>query len=175
MLIILKYEREVEVKNSCNDMCPYQAQTILGTVADLEATLILLLLPQLLLSDTRSIYFFNDFWFEYPFRTYPFAASWFGTTSSGDPDEDSAYVMRLRRNPDDDQLRPADLEHHSVSRPSDRKCEHNPMRLMGILVVCLMVVSVVFSVSVVLRDPPSNGVRATEETKFLQLNPNKGT
>lgn len=47
------------------------------------------------------------------------------------------------------------------------------MRLMGILVVCLMVVSVLFSVSVVLRDPPSDGVWASEETKFFQVNPRK--
>lgn len=90
-------------------------------------------------------------------------------------------MMRLRRNidgdddDDDDQVRPLDPEHHTVSRPLDRKCEQNPMRLMGILVVCLMVVSVLFSVSVVLRDPPSDGVGAIEEAKFLQVNPRKGT
>lgn len=84
-------------------------------------------------------------------------------------------MMRLRRNTDDEQLRLSDPEHHTVSRPLDRECEQNPMRLMGILVVCLMVVSVLFSVSVVLRDPPSDGVWASEETKFLQVNPRKGT
>ena len=84
--------------------------------------------------------------------------------------------MRLRRNTDDDdQLKQLDPEHQTVSRPLDRKCEQNPMRLMGILVVCLMVVSVLFSLSTVLRDPPSDGVSAIEEAKFLQLNPRKGT
>lgn len=99
-------------------------------------------------------------------------------TSEQRPDEDCPEMMRLRRNiddDDDDQVRPLDPEHHTVSRPLDRKCEQNPMRLMGILVVCLMVVSVLFSVSVVLRDPPSDGVGAIEEAKFLQVNPRKGT
>ncbi|KAI6683147.1 hypothetical protein NL676_029060 [Syzygium grande] len=42
----------------------------------------------------------------------------------------------------------------------DKRPGYGPMRVMGVFVVCLMATSVVFSLSVVLRDPPTNGVPA---------------
>lgn len=48
----------------------------------------------------------------------------------------------------------------TLPRDPDKRPGYGPMRVMGVLVVCLMATSVVFSLSVVLRDPPTNGVPA---------------
>lgn len=86
-------------------------------------------------------------------------------------------MKRLKKNPDDDDdlARHPDSDTHTVLVDPDRKLGSNPMRLMAIIVVCLMVVSVLFSVSVVLNDPPSDSIRESSEKRFLELEPSKGT
>lgn len=84
-------------------------------------------------------------------------------------------MKRLRRN-SEDPSKPSDPGIPSLySRDLDRKCGNSSMRLMGVFVVCLMVISVVFSVCVVLRDPPSDGVWAFAEARVLEDNPKTGT
>lgn len=53
--------------------------------------------------------------------------------------------------------------------------EFNSMRMMGLAVVTLMLVSVLFSVSVVLRDPPDDGVWEANEAKSFEVKSRKGT
>lgn len=80
--------------------------------------------------------------------------------------------VTVKRN-SDDPSKYSDLRNNNglfYSRDVDRKCGH--IRMMGIFVACLMVLSVVFSVSVVLRDPPSDGLWAFAEARVLQINPN---
>jgi xyloglucan fucosyltransferase len=86
-------------------------------------------------------------------------------------------MKRLKKNPDDDDdlARHPDSDIHTVLVDPDRKLGSNPMRLMGIIVVCLMVVSVLFSVSVVLSDPPSDSIREPSEKRVLEVKPSKGT
>jgi xyloglucan fucosyltransferase len=87
-------------------------------------------------------------------------------------------MKRLKKNQDDDNdiARPQNSESHILLRDPDRKSGPNPMKLMGILVVCLMVISVLFSVSVVLKDPPSDNVwKASSETSFVHVGTKKGT
>lgn len=87
-------------------------------------------------------------------------------------------MKRLKKNQDDDNdiARPQNSETHIFLRDPDRKSGPNPMKLMGILVVCLMVISVLFSVSVVLKDPPSDNVwKASSETRFVHVGTKKGT
>lgn len=87
-------------------------------------------------------------------------------------------MKRLKKNQDDDNdiARPQNSESHILLRDPDRKSGPNPMKLMGILVVCLMVISVLFSVSVVLKDPPSDNVwKASSETSFVHVGTKKGS
>lgn len=87
-------------------------------------------------------------------------------------------MKRLKKNQDDDNdiARPQNSETHIFLRDPDRKSGPNPMKLMGILVVCLMVISVLFSVSVVLKDPPSDNVwKASSETRFVHVGTKKGS
>ena len=65
---------------------------------------------------------------------------------------------RFSNNHDDVAVKFSDLDNQSLMTDQDIKCGINLMRLMGIFVVCLILLSVLFSVSVVLRDPPSDGV-----------------
>ncbi|OMO52876.1 Xyloglucan fucosyltransferase [Corchorus olitorius] len=79
-------------------------------------------------------------------------------------------MKRFRRNPDEnDPGTNPDVEGEGLFlRDQERKCGLSSMRLMGFLVVALMVFSVVFSVSVVLKDPPSDGVlESGKEIRFL--------
>lgn len=88
-------------------------------------------------------------------------------------------MKRFKKNLDDDndnhsEKRP-DSDIHSFLVDPDRKSGYNPMRLMGITVVCLMVISVLFSASVILKDPPSDGIREASQTRVLQVGSEKGT
>lgn len=84
-------------------------------------------------------------------------------------------MKRFKKNPsDDDTEKLPDFDTHTVPRDPDMKLGLSFMRAMGILVVCLMVFSVLFSVSVVLKDPPSDGVLEASETRVIQLGVNKG-
>ncbi|XP_018850888.1 galactoside 2-alpha-L-fucosyltransferase-like [Juglans regia] len=88
-------------------------------------------------------------------------------------------MKRFKKNLDDDngnhsEKRP-DSDIHSFLVDPDRKSGYNPMRLMGITVVCLMVISVLFSASVILKDPPSDGIREASQTRVLQVGSEKGS
>ncbi|KAK8618142.1 hypothetical protein V6N13_116013 [Hibiscus sabdariffa] len=82
-------------------------------------------------------------------------------------------MKRLRRNPDesDPETNPdPDGETSFLKDQQERKCGLSSMRLMGFVVVALMLVSVVFSVSVVLHDPPSDGVlESAKDVRFLDV------
>ena len=87
-------------------------------------------------------------------------------------------MKRVKKTPDDDDDDLAshpDSDTHTVLVDPDRKLGSNPMRLMGIIVVCLMVVSVLFSVSVVLSDLPSDSIWELSEKRVLEVKPRKGT
>lgn len=55
------------------------------------------------------------------------------------------------------------------------KCGLNPMKLMGVFVVCLMGISVLFSAVVILRDSTSDTVWAVAETRLLDFDASNGT
>lgn len=86
-------------------------------------------------------------------------------------------MKRLKKNPDDDNdlARHPDSDTHIFLVDPDRKLGSNPMRLMGIIVACLIVVSVLFSVSVVLSDPPSDRIWEPSGKRVLEVEPRKGT
>ncbi|KAF5477066.1 hypothetical protein F2P56_003745, partial [Juglans regia] len=95
------------------------------------------------------------------------------------PDGSFTSMKRFKKNLDDDngnhsEKRP-DSDIHSFLVDPDRKSGYNPMRLMGITVVCLMVISVLFSASVILKDPPSDGIREASQTRVLQVGSEKGS
>ncbi|EXB44705.1 Galactoside 2-alpha-L-fucosyltransferase [Morus notabilis] len=84
-------------------------------------------------------------------------------------------MKRFKRNPEDlfnNKLSGFDAQ-QTVPRDSEKKLSLRLMRTMGIFVVCLMVFSVLFSVSVVLKDPPSDAVLDASGDRFVQLERNK--
>lgn len=88
-------------------------------------------------------------------------------------------MKRFKKNLDHDnhnysEKRP-DSDMHSLLVDPEGKSGYNPIRLMGIAVVCLMVISVLFSASVILKDPPSDGIREAMQTRVLQMGSEKGT
>ncbi|KAM7471425.1 hypothetical protein LguiA_009608 [Lonicera macranthoides] len=90
------------------------------------------------------------------------------------PDENLVDMKRLNRNSNDPpkQLDSAPGD-EMVSRGPDTKCGSNPMKLMGIFVVCLMGLSVLFSFSVILRDSSSSSdsIWGGAEARFLEMKP----
>ncbi|KAJ7978448.1 galactoside 2-alpha-L-fucosyltransferase-like [Quillaja saponaria] len=78
-------------------------------------------------------------------------------------------LKRFKNGPDDDPEKLSDFDSHGVLRDTYSICELNSMRLMGVFVVCLMVLSVLFSVSLVLRGPPSNGVSEVPEARVFEV------
>lgn len=62
----------------------------------------------------------------------------------------------------------------AVSWSPERKCGLNLLKLMGVFLVLVMGFSVLFSVSVVLRDPPSDGLWTVVEARNLDFNLQKG-
>lgn len=95
-------------------------------------------------------------------------------------------MKRLKKNTADDydSSRPPDPNSQSVLMDPDKKSSYNPIRLMassnptrlmGIIVVCLIFISVLFSVSVVFKDPPSDIIREASETRVLEGGPRQGT
>uniref|UniRef100_A0A5B7BGW9 Fucosyltransferase n=1 Tax=Davidia involucrata TaxID=16924 RepID=A0A5B7BGW9_DAVIN len=79
-------------------------------------------------------------------------------------------MKRLNRN-SNDQPKPSDPGNDDVYRALGMKCGLNPMKLMGIFVACLMGLSVLFSISVILSDPPSDGIWAVAEARMLEVKP----
>lgn len=86
-------------------------------------------------------------------------------------------MKRLKRNLFNNELVSGfDAQRQSVPRDSEKKLDLRLMRTMGIFVVCLMIFSVLFSVSVVLKDPPSDAVlEASGDHRFVRVERNKGT
>lgn len=76
-------------------------------------------------------------------------------------------MRRLNRNYNDP------LKDKVVSLAPDTKYWWNMMKLMGILVACLMLLSVVFSVSVILEDRPSVSIWSGAESRVLQEKPHQ--
>lgn len=84
-------------------------------------------------------------------------------------------MKRFNKNSEDDAENFSDLDARGfVLRDSNRKCGLNLMQLMGFFVLCLMLFSVLFSVSVVLRDPPSDGITEASPTTFFQAQKTQG-
>ncbi|XP_062116589.1 galactoside 2-alpha-L-fucosyltransferase-like isoform X2 [Humulus lupulus] len=85
-------------------------------------------------------------------------------------------MKRFKKNLEDNHANLSSFDTHStVFRDPDRKLGFISMRAMGIVVVCLMVFSVLFSVSMVLKDPPSDAVLETSRTRVLRINTNEGS
>ncbi|XP_059644853.1 galactoside 2-alpha-L-fucosyltransferase-like [Cornus florida] len=76
-------------------------------------------------------------------------------------------MKRFNRNSNDHQMLSIPGK-DDFPRPSETKCGSNLMKMMGIFVACLMALSVLFSVSVILRDPPSDGIWAVSEHRVLE-------
>ncbi|XP_054822638.1 galactoside 2-alpha-L-fucosyltransferase-like [Prosopis cineraria] len=84
-------------------------------------------------------------------------------------------MKRVNRNPYDDAEKLSDLDtRSSFSRDSDKKWGFNLMQLMGFFLLCLMLFSVLFSVSVVLRDPPSDGIVEASTSVVFQAEQSGG-
>ncbi|GAV71529.1 XG_FTase domain-containing protein [Cephalotus follicularis] len=84
-------------------------------------------------------------------------------------------MKRLKKNPDSGRRTQSnpDGDSYNVLRDPDWTCGFNSMRLMGTLVVFLMVVSVLFSVSAVLKDPPSDSILDSKEATDFQVKAEK--
>ncbi|EEF47837.1 Galactoside 2-alpha-L-fucosyltransferase, putative [Ricinus communis] len=89
-------------------------------------------------------------------------------------------MKRIKKNPDSDSGNRSDPDgQNAIMRETERKCggfNLNLMRVMGILVAILMVISVVFSVSVVLKDPPSDtALESSQAANVFQVKQEKGS
>lgn len=88
-------------------------------------------------------------------------------------------MKRVKKNPDSDLGTQSDPDNSSdydnvLREPvAQYGFEFNSMRMMGLVVVTLMLVSVLFSVSVVLRDPPDDGVWEANEAKSFEVKSRK--
>lgn len=116
-------------------------------------------------------------WLSRPRSENPFGPKWSWAGFDDYPDEDFAIMKRLKRNLFNNELVSGfDAQRQSVPRDSEKKLDLRLMRTMGIFVVCLMIFSVLFSVSVVLKDPPSDAVlEASGDHRFVRVERNKGT
>ncbi|XP_028753612.1 galactoside 2-alpha-L-fucosyltransferase-like [Neltuma alba] len=84
-------------------------------------------------------------------------------------------MKRINRNPYDDAEKLSDSDSRdNYSRDPDKKSGFNLMRLMGFFLLCLMLFSALFSVSVVLRDPPSDGVVEASSSVVSQAKQSEG-
>lgn len=93
-------------------------------------------------------------------------------------DEGSVLNMkRINKSPDDvDPTKFSDFDAHTVLTLKDsyRKSGLSSMKIMGIFVVFLMVFSVLFSVSLVLKDPPSDDVLEGSQAVTLPVTLDNG-
>ncbi|XP_028788232.1 galactoside 2-alpha-L-fucosyltransferase-like [Neltuma alba] len=84
-------------------------------------------------------------------------------------------MKRINRNPYDDAEKLSDSDSRdNYSRDPDKKSGFNLMRLMGFFLLGLMLFSALFSVSVVLRDPPSDGVVEASSSVLFQAKQSEG-
>lgn len=103
------------------------------------------------------------------------ASKWTGAGSWRYPDEDFQKMKRFKQNLDGDHLSThLDLDTRNALRDPDRKSGFSSMKVMGIFVAGLIVFSVLFSVNVVLRDPPSDAVFETSKARVLEVEHRKG-
>ena len=65
--------------------------------------------------------------------------------------------------------------HTDFNSNQETKCGFSSIRVMGTVVVLLMFISVIFSLSVVLRDPPSDAVNDGSDMWIPQWNSDLGT
>ncbi|KAA8540984.1 hypothetical protein F0562_024878 [Nyssa sinensis] len=79
-------------------------------------------------------------------------------------------MKRLSKN-SNDPAKPSDPGNNDDYRAPKVKCGLNPMKMMGIFVACLMGLSVLFSISVILRDPLSDGIWAVAEARVFDVKP----
>lgn len=93
------------------------------------------------------------------------------------PDENYANVRRLmRQTEDDDHKNLSDKDSYcDLKSNHELKCGFSSIRVMGMFVVLMMFISVIFSVSVVLRDPPSDAVIEGSDVWIPQWNSDPGT
>ncbi|KAB2609392.1 galactoside 2-alpha-L-fucosyltransferase-like [Pyrus ussuriensis x Pyrus communis] len=84
-------------------------------------------------------------------------------------------MKRFKQNLDADDLsKHLDLDTRSALREPDRKSASGSMKVMWIFVAALILFSVLFSVNVVLRDPPSDAVFETSKAAVLEVEARKG-
>ncbi|KAL6181644.1 hypothetical protein ACLB2K_048295 [Fragaria x ananassa] len=76
----------------------------------------------------------------------------------------------------DDPSNNSDSGARNALRDPDRNAGLGPMRVMGIFIACLILFSVLFSVNVVLRDPPSDAaVHEASKAGVLEVEPRKSS
>lgn len=84
-------------------------------------------------------------------------------------------MRRLHKNPTD-QPKISDLENDIISKDQNTRFGLNPLKLMGGFVVCLMGLSVLFSISVIFKDSLPNGIwdSADDNSRVLDVGPPRG-
>lgn len=85
-------------------------------------------------------------------------------------------MRRFKSSSSKDQRVPTpDFTENTVSNGLECESGLNPMKFMGIFVVCLMGLSVLFSLSAILQNPPSESLWTVAEARPLDVLPQKGT
>lgn len=82
-------------------------------------------------------------------------------------------MRRLNKNTSD-LPKISDLGDNNTSRDQQIRFGLNPLKLMGGFVVCLMGLSVLFSISVILKDFNSNSIWAVADARVLDVALPKG-
>ncbi|PRQ16220.1 putative Type 1 galactoside alpha-(1,2)-fucosyltransferase [Rosa chinensis] len=75
----------------------------------------------------------------------------------------------------DDPSKYSDSGTRNALTDPDRNPGLSPMRVMGIFIACLILFSVLFSINVVLRDPPSDAVHEASKNRVLEVEPRKSS
>ncbi|XP_050376971.1 galactoside 2-alpha-L-fucosyltransferase-like isoform X2 [Argentina anserina] len=75
----------------------------------------------------------------------------------------------------DDPSNHSDSGTRNALRDPDRDTRLSTMRVLGIFIACLILLSVLFSVNVVLRDPPSDAVHEASKATVLEVEPRKSS
>ncbi|XP_022868798.1 galactoside 2-alpha-L-fucosyltransferase-like [Olea europaea var. sylvestris] len=85
-------------------------------------------------------------------------------------------MRRFKSSSSKDQRVPTpDFTENTVSNGLEWESGLNPMKFMGIFVVCLMGLSVLFSLSAILQNPPSESLWTVAEARPLDVLPQKAT
>lgn len=94
------------------------------------------------------------------------------------PDENYANIRRSMRQTEDDHKSESLSDkdpHGDLKCNQEMRCGFSSIRVMGMFLVLMMFISVIFSVSVVLRDPPSDAVIEGSDVWIPQWNSDPGT